>query len=196
MMRPSPRSLSLPSLAVGLAFVAAACSSAAATPSTSVLGASAAASVTLSQSSSASLGVYLTGQNGMTLYVLTKDTPDTSTCSGSCATAWPPLVVAPGATITGPVQATDQFGTIHRADGTTQVTYNHMPLYYYSGDSVAGDTNGQGVNGVWFVAPVSGMLSSSAPSAMASEAPSAMASEAPSAMASPAAAASSPASGY
>jgi predicted lipoprotein with Yx(FWY)xxD motif len=81
---------------------------------------------------SPTLGAYLTGQNGMTLYVLTKDTPDTSTCTGTCATNWPPLTVASGATVSGPAAATDAFGTITRSDGTTQVTYNHMPLYYYS----------------------------------------------------------------
>jgi predicted lipoprotein with Yx(FWY)xxD motif len=49
------------------------------------------------------------------------------------------------------------FATITRADGTVQVTFNHMPLYYFSGDSVAGDTNGQGTNN-WFVAPLSGTV--------------------------------------
>jgi predicted lipoprotein with Yx(FWY)xxD motif len=49
------------------------------------------------------------------------------------------------------------FATITRADGTVQVTFNHMPLYYFSGDSVAGDTNGQGTN-TRFVAPLSGTV--------------------------------------
>jgi predicted lipoprotein with Yx(FWY)xxD motif len=114
------------------------------------------------------LGAYLTGSSGMTLYVLTNDTPDTATCTGTCATNWPPLTAASGAQITGPAGATGSFATIDRYDGMTQVTYNHMPLYYYSGDSAAGDTNGQGKNGTWFVAPLSGSVSSgSAPSAAA-----------------------------
>jgi predicted lipoprotein with Yx(FWY)xxD motif len=100
----------------------------------------------------------------MTLYVLTKDTPDTSTCAGSCATNWPPLTVASGATIAAPGGATLPFATITRADGTVQVTYNHMPLYYFAGDSAVGDTKGQGSNGVWFVAPVSGTVGGGAPS--------------------------------
>jgi predicted lipoprotein with Yx(FWY)xxD motif len=113
-------------------------------------------SLTLGSTASTTMGAYLTAQNGMTLYVLTTDTPDTSSCSGSCATNWPPLTVAGNTAVTGPTGATGTFGTINRSDGTIQVTYNHMPLYYYAGDSAAGDTNGQGKLGVWFVAPVSG----------------------------------------
>jgi hypothetical protein len=74
-------------------------------------------------------------------------------------------------TVSGPAAATDTFGTITRSDGTTQVTYNRMPLYYYSGDSAAGDTNGQGKLGVWFVAPVSGTVMSSVPASMAPASP-------------------------
>jgi len=42
-------------------------------------------------------------------------------------------------------------GTITRDDGSTQVTYNGWPLYYFHEDMAAGDTNGQGVEGVWFL---------------------------------------------
>lgn len=182
-MRPSSRFTTLTGLAVGVALFAAACSSAASpSPAATVAAAtattpavasapaspaavdtsSAAAGLTLSSTSDPALGEYLTGQNGMTLYVLTKDTPDTSTCSGTCATTWPALTATSGAMITGPSSATGPFATITRADGTIQVTYDHMPLYYYSGDSGAGDTNGQGTNNVWFVAPVSGSVPSAA----------------------------------
>ena len=181
-MRPLSR---LTVLAAGVALFAAACS-AAATPTAGVAGTTAtpgamstastgamasamsssspAAGITIGSTSSATLGDYLTGQNGMTLYVLTKDTPDTSTCTGSCATTWPPLTVSSGASIAGPSGAPGTFATITRSDGTVQVTYDHMPLYYYSGDSNAGDTTGQGINGVWFVAPLSGSVASSSPS--------------------------------
>ena len=47
-------------------------------------------------------------------------------------------------------------GTITRADGTVQSTYNGWPLYYFSGDSAAGDVNGQGVNDVWWVLDATG----------------------------------------
>ena len=41
--------------------------------------------------------------------------------------------------------------TFQRADGSTQATYNGWPLYYWKGDTNAGDVSGQNVSGVWFV---------------------------------------------
>lgn len=160
-MRPNSRWTLLAGLAAGVALIAGACTSAAATPAAPA----AATSITIGTTNNQTLGAYLTGQNGMTLYALTKDAPDSSTCSGSCATTWPPLAVASGAAITGPSGAMGAFATITRSDGTVQVTYNHMPLYYYSGDSAAGDTTGQGKEGTWFVAPLSGSLGTAAPAA-------------------------------
>jgi hypothetical protein len=52
----------------------------------------------------------------------------------------------------------DKLGTSARPDGSTQVTYAGHPLYYFSGDSAAGDAKGQGLNGVWFIATADGML--------------------------------------
>jgi predicted lipoprotein with Yx(FWY)xxD motif len=179
-MRPSSRWTSFAGIAVGAALIVAACSSAAATPTSAVLGATAlpttagpaaASGVTIGSANSTTLGAYLTGKDGMTLYVFMADTADTSSCTGACSTNWPPLTVAPASTVTGPSGAMSTFGLISRADGTTQVTFNHMPLYYFAGDSAAGDTNGQGKLGKWFVAPLSGALPSSAPAA-ASSAPS------------------------
>jgi predicted lipoprotein with Yx(FWY)xxD motif len=90
----------------------------------------------------------------MALYIFTNDTADagTSVCNGECATNWPPLLQPDGATVAGPAGATGTFGTATRDDGATQVTYKGMPLYYYAGDSAAGDTNGHEVGGVWFLA--------------------------------------------
>ena len=163
-MRPSSRWTSMAGLVVGAVFVASACSAAVATPAASTAPAGA-AGLTLASTNDPTLGAYLTGLNGMTLYLYTKDTPDVTVCYATCATNWPPLTVAAGATITGPSGATAAFATISRTDGTSQVTYNHWPLYYYAGDSKAGDTTGQGKNGTWFVAPLSGSLASAAPAA-------------------------------
>jgi len=163
-MRPSSRLTSTAGLVVGLAFVASACSAAVATPSASTAPAGA-AGVTLASTNDPTLGAYLTGLNGMTLYLYTKDTPDTTVCYGTCATNWPPLTVASGATITGPSGATAAFATISRTDGTTQVTYNHWPLYYYAGDSKTGDTTGQDFGKVWFVMPLNGQFTAPAPAA-------------------------------
>ena len=101
---------------------------------------------------SGALGSYLTGENGLTLYTFKPDSANTSTCSGDCATNWPPFAVTatdtlkPGAGISG------KLTTFARADGTLQVAYNGAPLYYFAGDSAAGDANGQGLGDKWYVA--------------------------------------------
>jgi predicted lipoprotein with Yx(FWY)xxD motif len=91
----------------------------------------------------------LTNGQGRTLYYRTTDTASASTCTGGCASTWPPLLTS-GA----PVAASSLSGTLSSlsdANGT-QATYNGHLLYTYSGDSKPGDTNGEGIGGVWFVA--------------------------------------------
>lgn len=96
------------------------------------------------------LGPILVGAHGLTLYHFLTDVTGSSHCTGSCARLWPPFTVTAvpgaGAGVTG------HLGTIKRADGALQVTYNGWPLYYYSGDRAAGDTNGQGLLHLWYVA--------------------------------------------
>lgn len=102
----------------------------------------------------ADLGMYLTGEDDLTLYVFTRDTKDagTSVCNDDCATAWPPLLAdSPDAVATGD-GVTGTITIITRDDGESQVAYNGMPLYYFQNDTAAGQTNGQGLNDVWFVA--------------------------------------------
>jgi len=106
---------------------------------------------TLSTGTSANLGNYLTAASGMTLYTYQNDTPGTSTCSGDCATTWPPYTVASATGLTTDPSVTGTIGTITRADGTIQVTYNGMPLYFYAQDVNPGDTTGDGVGGVWSI---------------------------------------------
>ena len=105
---------------------------------------------TIDAGQNAKLGSILVDARGMSLYVFTKDTPNTSTCYDKCASAWPPLLTS-GAPLAGPGVDASKFGTATRTDGTTQVTYNGMPLYYFAKDLAAGDTNGQGIGSVWFV---------------------------------------------
>jgi predicted lipoprotein with Yx(FWY)xxD motif len=93
--------------------------------------------------------------NGMTLYLFTKDSAGTSNCSGGCASNWPPLTVT-GQPVAGTGVNASLLGTTARADGSTQVTYNGHPLYYYKADHAPGDENGQGVGGVWYVVSASG----------------------------------------
>ena len=89
--------------------------------------------------------VLVAGSNGMTVYIFTKDTKDSgkSVCTGDCLVTWPALTVAAGETPTGGNGVTGKFGTITREDdGTTQVTYNGLPLYFFKTDAAPGDANG------------------------------------------------------
>jgi predicted lipoprotein with Yx(FWY)xxD motif len=96
------------------------------------------------------LGTYLTDANGDTLYLYTPDTTSTSTCYGECVANWPALLTNGGpAAGTGAIASL--LGTSQRTDGTTQVTYNRHPLYLFKGDPVAGNMNGQGKAGTWFM---------------------------------------------
>jgi len=99
----------------------------------------------------AKLGDYLTDAGGMTLYYFTNDSADTDTCTGACATIWPPYIVNAGFQLVGDGKATGTIGTIKLINGATQLTYNHAPLYRYIKDTAPLQTNGQGVGGIWFV---------------------------------------------
>ncbi len=101
---------------------------------------------------SGTAGTYLTGPNGMTLYIFTKDAEGTSVCSGDCAAAWPPLVTETGQTVSAGDGVPGALTTFARDDGSMQVAYNGKPLYYFAADKAAGDTKGEGVNDVWFIA--------------------------------------------
>ncbi len=96
------------------------------------------------------LGSFLADDKGRTLYVFTKDTKVTSVCYDKCEQAWPPLLMLDKPTVGDGIKA-DLLGSTTRKDGTVQVTYNGMPLYYYAKDLAPGDTTGQGVGNVWFV---------------------------------------------
>ncbi len=96
------------------------------------------------------LGKILVDGDGRTLYMFTKDTKDTSNCYDKCEAAWPPLLETDKPTVGEGVDAS-LLGTTTRKDGTVQVTYNGLPLYYYFKDAAPGDTTGQGVGSVWYV---------------------------------------------
>ena len=116
-------------------------------------GGSSAATVQLSED--AALGQFLVGENGMTLYLFTNDSENTSNCNGGCATSWPPLL-SDGAPMAGAGVDAALLGTTERTDGTSQVTYNGLPLYFFASDQSAGDISGQGVGGVWYVVSAEG----------------------------------------
>lgn len=108
---------------------------------------------------STSNGAFLVDANGMSLYLFLADHGAAApTCTGDCATNWPPLIVA-GADAqptVGDGVDPDLLGTIKRDDGTFQVTYAGYPLYHYAKDTKAGDVNGQGVGGKWYLVTAAG----------------------------------------
>lgn len=105
----------------------------------------------------AGLGSFLTDGNGMTLYVFAKDSSGMSACTGSCAANWPALTVASGQQAMAGPGVSGTIATITRSDdGKLQVTYDGAPLYYFAKDAAAGDTNGQGIGGLWHAASPDG----------------------------------------
>ncbi len=98
-------------------------------------------------------GPILSDEQGMTLYIFTSDTDGESSCYDACASAWPPLLVEVLPEL--PEGVSGELGLTTRKDGSLQLTLRGMPLYYFAGDSQAGDTNGQGLGNVWFVVQAS-----------------------------------------
>ena len=87
----------------------------------------------------------LTAGNGMTLYTFDKDPAGTSVCYDDCAVNWPPFIAEAGAIMPG-------LSTVERQDGSKQWAKDGKPLYFWVGDAEPGETNGDGVGGVWHVA--------------------------------------------
>jgi predicted lipoprotein with Yx(FWY)xxD motif len=99
------------------------------------------------------LGKILVDDKGMTLYLFEKDKGGKPTCTGACATAWPP-VVSTDKPLAGQGVNGTWLGVADRADGTKQVTYNGHPLYRYAKDTKPGDLTGQGLEAFgakWYV---------------------------------------------
>lgn len=96
------------------------------------------------------LGSVVAGPDGRVVYQFDKDTKGAakSVCSGACASVWPAVTVSGTPKAMG---ISGKVGTITTASGKKQVTLDGWPLYYYAGDSSAGDVNGQGIQGIWWV---------------------------------------------
>jgi predicted lipoprotein with Yx(FWY)xxD motif len=99
---------------------------------------------------SSPFGQILVDQAGNTLYAFTNDTAAKSTCTGTCAEAWPPVIVDSSWTVAPGLDA-GVFSTVIRSDGTEQLMAGRFPMYRFSGDARPGDANGQGSGDVWFV---------------------------------------------
>lgn len=150
--------------ALGVALLAtAACSSAGSSTSSTGAGSGSSASAsgsaakgTVIMTGSGSAGTFLVDGTGRTVYLWNADSKDKSVCSGACLGAWPAVPATGTVTASGGAVSSD-LSTITGTDGSKQVAYNGHPLYYFSGDSAAGQTNGQGSNAFgatwWLVAP-------------------------------------------
>jgi predicted lipoprotein with Yx(FWY)xxD motif len=100
-------------------------------------------------------GKVLVDARGRTLYLFTPDRGKKSVCYGSCAAAWPPLLVR-GRPTGGTGVKASLLGVTMRKNGTHQVTYAGHPLYLFAGDRKAGQVNGQGLQSVWWVVSATG----------------------------------------
>lgn len=125
--------------------------SASSAPSTSSTGTGADAGV-----ATTALGKIVVDGKGMTAYFFDKDIANSgkSACTGQCAAIWP-AITSKSATpsVTG---VTGNVGTITGVAGDKQVTINGRPIYTYADDTAPGDTNGQGVSGIWYIVSPSG----------------------------------------
>jgi predicted lipoprotein with Yx(FWY)xxD motif len=123
----------------------------------------AASAVAISSAKAGSVGTVLVDQSGRTLYLFTPEKGSTVACTGSCATTWPPVLASSGAqaaAASGGAQSS-MIGTVPLSGGQQEVTYNGWPLHTYSGDSAAGQANGQGIGGQWFTVTVAGSAAGS-----------------------------------
>lgn len=105
------------------------------------------------QLATSDLGDILTDADGNTLYLFIPDGQGDSVCYDECEANWP---IVAELTTAGDGLDASMLGTIERTTGDTQATYNGWPLYYFINDAAAGDTNGQGLNDVWYVISADG----------------------------------------
>jgi predicted lipoprotein with Yx(FWY)xxD motif len=126
-----------------------------ATAATTALAGGAAATVATGTSP---LGTILVNGRARTLYLFEADKGTSSTCTGACAAAWPPLLTRGAPKTTGSARSA-KVGTTKRADGTTQVTYAGHPLYTFVKDTASGMTSGEDSDAFgagWYVLSPSG----------------------------------------
>jgi len=157
MWKGSVRSLGFLSVAAMVTLVACGKSSSVSTTSGGGTSAPPAANgaATVSTASVGTMGTVLVDSKGFTLYYLKSEPTGTITCTSSCATNWPPLLLPAGTTTpsAGTSLKAGDLGTIARPDGGTQVTYKGKALYLFVGDTSAGQANGQGTADFFVVTP-------------------------------------------
>ena len=131
-------------------------------------------SATVKGVSTSRYGTVLVDASGMTLYRYTPDSKGVNTCTRvvACNTFWPRLLVKGAAKPTvGSGASAKLLGTLAQPKGLTQVSYAGFPLYLFAGDKKAGDVNGEGIEGKWYVVNVKGGLVKHATAASSTTAP-------------------------
>jgi predicted lipoprotein with Yx(FWY)xxD motif len=103
-----------------------------------------------------SLGKVIAGADGKVLYLYQPDgTAEVSTVAPGVLVAWPPVVVKTAPTVgAGLDQSKVSAGT--QPNGMKWVRYNGHLLYGFTGDAAPGDTNGNGIAGVWHAVTAAG----------------------------------------
>ncbi len=101
-------------------------------------------------------GRVLATRAGQALYWWTPERDGRVRCTGSCARAWPPLIVSKSARVPATIKGVKgKFSTVRRPDGRRQVTYQGLPMYSYAGEGprlvLCNDVDG------WFVARARGL---------------------------------------
>jgi predicted lipoprotein with Yx(FWY)xxD motif len=105
---------------------------------------------TVKLADNSTFGKILTDADGLSLYFFSNDTKNTSECVDGCLDVWPIFYIETIVPDEG--LNSEDFSTITRSDGNKQTTYKGWPLYYFASDNNAGDTKGDDVNNVWFIA--------------------------------------------
>jgi predicted lipoprotein with Yx(FWY)xxD motif len=118
--------------------------------------------ITVEEASVGKLGTVLVTNKGFALYMFGPDAAGHVTCTGDCATSWPPLLMHAGETVAaGPGVRPGLLGTAPNPGGGRVVTYHGWPLYTYLGDAAPGQAVGQGADddgGYWYVMRPSGQI--------------------------------------
>jgi predicted lipoprotein with Yx(FWY)xxD motif len=95
----------------------------------------------------------LVNQAGCAIYMNNKDTPSASVCDATCLQMWH---VVPGPAQAGNGVDQTKLNVFNRTDGTVQATYGGHQLYTFTGDTAAGQANGQGFQQTWFLLDANG----------------------------------------
>jgi predicted lipoprotein with Yx(FWY)xxD motif len=100
------------------------------------------------------LGKVIVTTKGFTLYAFDPDGTDTVSpkCIDACAGVWPAYVVTKKTAGVGKGLKKSVLGI----GGGGQAVYNDHFLYRFSGDTAAGQTNGNGIGGVWHAVDATG----------------------------------------